>query len=155
MSDLVRQTVATLAYRAGKAIRGAPPNFSTFSIGPSSRTPGQILAHMCDLIDWGLSMANDSEKWNVTSPQSWETDSARFHAALEALDKRLATSEPIGVTESQLFQGPIADALQHTGQLTMLRRLAGSPVRGENYARADIVMGRVSAAQTTPRREFD
>ena len=155
MSDLLRQTVATLAYRAGKALRGAPPNFSTFSVGPSSRTPGQILAHMCDLVDWALSMANDAEKWNVTSPTSWEADATRFHQALEALDKRLAAPEPLGVTESQLFQGPVADALTHTGQLTMLRRLAGSPVRGENYSRADIVMGRVGATQTTPRREFD
>ena len=154
-SSLLRQTVATLAYRAGKAIRNAPADFSSFSVGPSSRTPGQILAHMCDLFDWALSMANGNEKWNVSSPQMWQADSERFHAALEAFDKRLSSKEPLGVSEEQLFQGPIADALTHTGQLTMLRRLAGSPVRGENYARADIVAGRVGAVQTQPRREFD
>jgi hypothetical protein len=155
MRDLLRQTVATLAYRAGKALRGAPTTFSDFSVGPSSRTPGQILAHMCDLLDWGLTMANGNEKWNVSSPAPWERDSARFHAGLDAFDKRLASADELGVSEYQLFQGPIADALTHTGQLTMLRRLAGAPVRGENYARADIVLGRLGSTQTAPRREFD
>ena len=55
----------------------------------------------------------------------------------------------------QLFQGPIADALTHTGQLTMLRRIGGSPIKGENYAQADIVVGRVTDSQTSPHREFD
>jgi hypothetical protein len=54
-----------------------------------------------------------------------------------------------------LFQGPIADALTHVGQLNMLRRTAGSPVRGESYARAEIVRGRVGAEQAAPRFEFD
>ena len=31
------------------------------------------------------------------------------------------------------MQGPVADALTHAGQLAMLRRLAGSPTRGENF----------------------
>jgi hypothetical protein len=37
----------------------------------------------------------------------------------------------------------------------MLRRLAGAPIRGENYSRSDIVAGRVGPEQTAPRREFD
>jgi hypothetical protein len=53
-----------------------------------------------------------------------------------------------------LFQGPIADALNHVGQLAMLRRLAGSPVGGENYAKAEIVVSRFGLEQAKPVREF-
>jgi hypothetical protein len=37
----------------------------------------------------------------------------------------------------------------------MLRRIAGSPVKGESYARAEIVVGRLGPDQIAPKREFD
>ena len=119
-----------------------------------SRTAGQILAHIGDLLDWALSIANGKEAWHDSAPQAWQSDVARFFSGLEKLDARLASDAPLGGTDEQLFQGPIADALTHVGQIAMLRRLAGSPVRGENYMRADIVAGRVGPEQTPPRREF-
>lgn len=59
------------------------------------------------------------------------------------------------MTAEKLMAGPVADALQHIGQLTMLRRLAGTPIKGKNYAKADIAVGRVGKAQRAPRYEFD
>jgi hypothetical protein len=153
--DLLRHTVATLAYRAGKALRDAPPEFAAFAIAPGSRTPGQILAHMGDLLDWGLSMAKGAQRWQNAPLQSWDQDCARFFAALEAFDDYLASDAPLGTSAERLFQGPIADALTHTGQVAMLRRIAGAPVRGENYARAEIALGRVGAEQPRPGFEFD
>jgi hypothetical protein len=152
---MLRHTVATLAYRAAKALRGAPPSFATYQVGPTSRTPAQVLAHMGDLLDWALQLTNGKYVYVETSPQAWDADCARFFAALSAFDARLADPTPLGYSAEVLFQGPIADALQHTGQLTMLRRLAGSPVRGESYAKAEILVGRVGAEQPPPRREFD
>ena len=55
--ELLRHTVATTAYRAGKALRGAPETFGSFRSGEDSRTPGKILAHLGDLFDWALAMA--------------------------------------------------------------------------------------------------
>lgn len=153
--ELLRHTVATLAYRAGKAIREAPPTFGSFAVSPGSRTPGQILSHMCDLFDWGLSMARGAQKWQNTTPQTWDADCDRFFRALEAFDDYLASDEPLGTSVERLFQGPIADAFTHSGQLTMLRRIAGVPIRSENYARAVISRGRVGAEQETPKAEFD
>jgi hypothetical protein len=49
----------------------------------------------------------------------------------------------------------VADSLAHIGQIAMLRRLAGAPVRAENYAKADVSAGRVGPEQTRPRVEFD
>ena len=152
--ELLRHTVATLAYRAGKALRDAPPSFATFAVSPGSRTPEQIVAHMGDLFDWALSMAQGAQKWHDSAPQSWDAECQRFFRALEAFDEYLAGEEPLGTTVERLFQGPVADALTHTGQIGMLRRMAGAPVRGENYARADIARGRVGAEQAAPKAEF-
>lgn len=152
---MLRHTIATVAYRGGKALRDAPPGFSDFRVGPGSRTPGQILAHIGDLFDWGLSLASGAPAWKDSAPQSWEADSARFHDGLAAFDAYLASDAPLECPVEKLFQGPIADALTHVGQIAMLRRLAGAPVKGENYFRAEIVEGRVGPAQTPPRREFD
>ncbi len=153
--EMLRHTVATLAYRAAKALRDAPASFAEFKVGPTSRTPAQILAHMGDLFDWALHLANGAWTWRDTPPQPWDADCARFFTALAAFDARLAQRDALGHSAEILFQGPVADALQHTGQLTMLRRLAGSPVKGESYARAEIVVGRVGAEQAAPKREFD
>lgn len=152
---LLRHTVATLAYRGGKAIRGAPAGFAEFRAGDSTRTPGQILAHIGDLLDWALSKANGAEKWRNSRPAAWDKDSERFFAGLEAFDARLASDGPLGCSPGELFQGPVADALTHVGQICMLRRLAGAPVRGENYARAKIKAGCVGAEQPAAVFEFD
>jgi hypothetical protein len=153
--EFLRHTLATLAYRAGKAVRDAPPTFATTIAGPGSRTPAQILAHMGDLFDWALSMARGQQAWKNSTPLAWNAEVARFFEALARFDEYLASDQPLQTPCAQLFQGPIADALTHTGQLTMLRRIAGFPIKGENYAQADIVAGHVTASQSAPRREFD
>lgn len=150
---LLRHTLATLAYRGGKALRGAPPEFAEFG-GPQARTPAKILAHIGDLLDWALTLANGQQKWRDSPPLPWDQGTARFHAALEALDQRLASGAPLGTSAEGLFQGPIADALTHVGQIAMLRRMAGSPMSGENYFVAQITAGRVGPDQAPPRKEF-
>jgi hypothetical protein len=151
---LLRHTLATLAYRGGKALRGAPPEFAEFRVGDPPRTPGQILAHIGDLLDWALSMAEGSETWHNSRALTCEQGTARFFAALEAFDRRLASNVPAACPAEKLFQGPIADALTHVGQIAMLRRLAGCAMHGENYFVADIAAGRVGAEQAKPVAEF-
>ena len=150
---LLRHTLAALAYRAGKAVRGAPAEFATFRADATSRTPAEILAHMGDLFDWALSIANGKQAWHDSTPLAWAQEVARFFTALEAFDRRLA-EWPSDASIERLFQGPIADALTHTGQLAMLRRMAGCPFRGENYFVADIAAGRVGDEQAAPKKEF-
>lgn len=152
--ELLRHTLATLAYRGGKALRDAPAGFATFQGGEKTRTPGQILAHIGDLLDWALSIAKGKQEWHDSPPLPWEQGTQRFFVALGSLDAYLASGETLQATPEKLFQGPIADALTHVGQIAILRRLAGGPVKGENYYRADIVAGRVGSDQAAPSREF-
>ena len=153
--EMLRHTVATLAYRGGKAIRGAPSGFSAFRCGDTVREPGKILAHIGDLLDWALSMANGKREWHDSAPQVWDRDVDRFFRALKAFDDYLASDQPLQAPVEKLFQGPIADALSHVGQIAMLRRVSGTPIRGENYFAADITTGRVGPEQSLPKREFD
>ena len=153
--QLLRHTVATLAYRGGKAVRGAPAEFAEFHAGEKIRTPGQILAHVGDLLDWALSLARGKQEWRDSTPLPWDQEVTRFFNALQAFDDCLGSSLPLATPAEKIFQGPIADALTHVGQIAMLRRLAGAPVRGENYFRAAITTGRVGSDQAVPAREFD
>lgn len=153
--ELLRHTIATVAYRGGKAIRDTTDAFAAYKPVEGTRSPAQILAHVGDLYDWALSIARGAQSWNDSTPLPWEQEKTRFFDALARFDAFLASTEPIACAPEQLFQGPIADSLTHVGQLTMLRRMAGVQMRSENYFRADIVAGRVGAEQTAARREFD
>lgn len=150
--ELLRHTLATLAYRASRALEDAPATFATFE--GCGRQPAQILAHMGDLFDWALSVAEGSERWHNSVPLRWSDEKARFFIALDAFDHYLASDAPLHATAEALFQGPIADALTHTGQLAMMRRLADSPTRGENFFVASIVVGQVGAAQPAAVQPF-
>ncbi len=152
---MLRHTLATLAYRGGKAVHNAPASFADQTVGPGSRNALAILAHIGDLLDWSLGLAEGVHRWTTAVPGSWDSEVDRFHAGLERLDRRVADASPLGCTPEQLFQGPIADALTHVGQITMLRRQADAPIRAENYFRAEIVAGRVGADQSERRVEFD
>jgi hypothetical protein len=153
--DMLRHTLATLAYRAAKSLANAPERFARFRTLETSRTPDQILAHLGDLFDWALRVAKGDFTYTEAIPLSWEREVARFFASLKAFDDYLASDAPLAIPAEQIFQGPIADALTHVGQLSMLRRMAGAPIRGESYVRAEIVAGRVGPIQSTVRFEFD
>lgn len=153
--EFLRHTIATLAYRCGKAINNAPENFINFNISESSRTPGEILAHIGDLLDWTLRLAKGESGGLNSKPLEWEKETERFFSLLAALDLFLASDAPLMQPAEKLFQGPVADALTHTGQISMLKRLAESPVKGENYFKADIIIGRVGKEQSGIKFEFD
>ena len=152
---LLRHTVATVAYRGGKAVRGAPASFASFSPDGSARTPVKILAHIGDLYDWALSQAKGAEAWHNSTPLAWDREVERFFATLQRFDDYLASDAPLAADAEKIFQGAIADSLTHVGQLAMLRRLSGAKMKSENYSRAEIVAGRVGVEQTPAKREFE
>jgi hypothetical protein len=81
MEDLLRHTLATVAYRGGKALRGAPAEFADYRSAPEGRTPVEILAHIGDLFDWALKLADGKHEWHNASPLPWDHEVARFFGA--------------------------------------------------------------------------
>jgi hypothetical protein len=152
--DLLRHCLATIAYRAGKVVRDVPPSFAKFQPPENARTPEQILAHMGDLQDWALAMVSGDPAWKDSHSLPWEQEVERFFAAVKRFDEYLAGNEAMHASPEKLFQGPVADTLNHVGQIAMLRRMAGVPIKGENYFKADIAVGRVGTQQTAPKHEF-
>ena len=151
---MLRHALATMVYRVSKIFRDAPVDFGTFRIREESRTPVEIVAHMGDLFDWALSMAKGRETWRDSVPQNWDGEVARFYVAVKAFDSFLSESSTLACSHERLFQGPIADALTHVGQLALLRHVVGFPIGGENYFKAEITIGRVGPEQAAPRKEF-
>ena len=153
--DLLRHTVATLAYRAEKVLRDSPAAFAETRISAVSRTPLEVLSHMGDLVEWARRMAEGEYVWSPQPAADWNEASDRFFRGLLSLDEAIATSPLEKFSADVIFQGPIADALTHVGQLSMIRGTLGVPVRPESYARAEIQVGRVGRDQSTSRKEFE
>ena len=149
---LLRHVLGTIAYRGGKTLRDAPVHFAAFKAGDTTRTPAEIVAHVGDLFEWALSAVRGAQQWKESGQLAWDAEVGRFFETLGRLDAYLASDAPLGAPAEQLFQGPLADALTHVGQLALLRRLGGASVRAENYFKADIASGRVGAVQSPPRR---
>jgi hypothetical protein len=150
--ELLRHTLATVAYRAARALEGAPDHFAGFA--GAGRMPVQILSHMGDLFEWALSAAMGQERWRATQPRPWAEEQQRFSESLQTFDAFLATGGPLHASVERLLQGPVADALTHVGQLAMLRRLSGSPTHGESFFDSDIKAGQVGADQPAAVRPF-
>lgn len=160
--EFTRHTVATLAYRGAKILRTAPPDFGSVRAGDEStrgRSALQILAHVNDLLDWTARLVAGAPDWRAawqsSAPQSWDHEVQRFFEALQRVDAALASGATPTISFERLFQGPISDAFTHVGQLSMLRRLAGAPVRSEVMILSEIVAGRIGPEQAPPVREFD
>ena len=140
MSDaygLLQHYLATLAYRTQKALSDAPENFASFRAGHGVRSPGEILQHMTTLLRYTQGCFMETSASRATDH---DNDIAQFHRAIEQLAGTLHSMTPPrgGLSLEQLLQGPLADAMTHAGQLTMLRRMAGSPVAPESFIDADI-----------------
>ena len=153
---LLRHMLATIAYRGGKTIRGAPEEFASFRAEGSLNTPVLLLAHIGDLIEWAHRWCHGEEQsYKISEPLEWNSEVKRFYSSLESFDQYLASGGTLRTDLEAMFQAPIADALTHIGQLALLRRMAGDPVPGEAYRLAEIVAGRVGPEQAKPGREFE
>ena len=137
--DLMRHFLATLAYRARKAISGAPAGFAQFD--GAEKPPTVILSHMGDLLAWAISWFSE-QRWKPANQIDWDQNVTRFFALLKELDALLASGAPVRChSDERMLQGPLADAMTHVGQLAMLRRMAGAPTQAENFAEAPVAIG--------------
>jgi hypothetical protein len=142
--DVLRHVIATVAYRGGIAVSGAQEDFAVFRIHEGVRTPGEILAHIGDLLEGSLYLLKGELVYLTSSPLPWDQEVSRFFSAAGRLDAYLESGAPLACPVEKLIQGPVGDALTHIGQIAMLRRVAGNPVRAESYFTAEIIPGMVN-----------
>ncbi|HJT28910.1 MAG TPA: hypothetical protein VJ784_15975 [Pyrinomonadaceae bacterium] len=142
--EVLRHMVATVAYRGGIAVVDAPESFTSFRAQETTRTPGEILAHIGDLLEGSLYLLKGEMVFLTSTPLPWKEEVTRFFSAVKNLDSFLASEAPLACPVEKLVQGPIGDALAHVGQIVILRRMSGHPIRPAAYFTAEIVAGEVS-----------
>lgn len=144
-TDLLRHFLATLSYRTTSVIKDAPSHFPTLDIGKSARKPIEILNHMTFLMGYVIHCYNGIDLDDFRHLKSWELEKNCFYETLERLDQILSKGvTPSTRTVEQLIQGPFSDAMTHVGQLTLMRRLADSPLSYENFMESNIIKGVLS-----------
>ena len=147
---LLQHFLAALAYRTQKALRGAPAGFADFRAADKVRTPKELVWHMTGVIGYARTMLHGGRFEPPALPTLGE-EVERFHATVRALHEDFANDAlEARISDEQLLQGPLADAMTHAGQLAMLRRLHGVPVPSENFIFAAIDTDRVGADQPEP-----
>lgn len=135
---VLRHYLAVLKYRCAMAIDDVPNHYPTLEVGSGVRTPLEILHHMNQVLGFAISVINQETNLNLQQ-KPWEEEVKQFYMVLELLDKHISNGLPDRdrIVE-KLLQGPLSDVMTHVGQLSMMRRLAGSPVQGDNFFEADI-----------------
>jgi hypothetical protein len=93
-----------------------PKGFAGHRAGHSTRSPLELVGHLGDLMEWACQLAEGRWTWSAEAIGDWERDVARFFAGLGRLDAQLAAGAP-KYAATVIFQGPVADALTHVGQL--------------------------------------
>jgi len=142
--EVLRHMVATVAYRGGLAVVDAPESFAVFKAHETTRTPGELLAHIGDLLEGSHYLLKGEMIYLTSTPLPWKEEVKRFFSAVKTLDSYLASEAPLACPVERLVQGPIGDALTHVGQIVMLRRMSGNPIRPAAYFTAEIVAGEVN-----------
>jgi len=150
--QVLRHYLASIAYHAQKAIRGAPADYWEFSPGNQVRTPEAILRHMTSVLGYARTFFIGGA-YRAEPLPNIQAEISRFHQILDDLSKLLDSNSSLqGINELQLLQGPLSDVMTHIGQLSVLRRLHGNPVPPENFIYADISAARLGKDQPEPRR---
>ena len=148
-SEMLRHFLASITYRATKAIKNVPETYPAHDLGKGVKTPLRILHHITGVLTYAHSFFEHYDTTHI-DVKSWDAEVGEFYSILSKLDKSIQEKKPKEVTEEQLLQGPLSDAMTHIGQLSMLRRLADSPLPSENFIFADVRKGAVGPNQPDP-----
>lgn len=140
-NEFLVHSVRALAYRTEKALRDAPDDFLDFTPGRGVRTTRELLAHMSDVLAFtrGRLEGEAAPGGPDSRPLPGEQEIGRFRDMTRAVAALLSEGETLEEdVAKRLLQGPLADVMTHAGQLAMFRRLAGSPIAGENFYAANL-----------------
>jgi len=141
-NEYIRHSLATIAYRFQKSVSRSSNEFGSFNLGHGSRNPAEIVNHIYQVLKATKDFIQDG-KFDKENPEnlSFKLEIERFNAELHELDRVLAGNN-LGLDFSKrLLQGPIADILTHIGQISMMSRLNGNSIDGEDFASAPIKVG--------------
>jgi hypothetical protein len=141
-NEYLRHTLSTIAYRFQKAVKNVEVDFGDFSAGRESRTPNEIINHMYQVLNAArIYILEERPYKELPEKLNLKSEIARFNLELKNIDNVLAERD-LGIDYTKrLLQGPFSDILTHIGQISMLSRLNGNPIEGEDFSSASITTG--------------
>lgn len=138
---IMRHLVATIAYRSTLALKDPPEGFADQRLAEGAMSAIELVNHMAMVLGYFRSRLTDGgrEPFDLTE---WDVEVERFFQVLNDIDVALASGAELGEGEDlKMLQGPLVDTCTHIGQLSMLRRAAGSPVPATNFIKAEVTLG--------------
>jgi hypothetical protein len=152
-TTLMRHAIATLAYRASRVLTATPSGFEGFDAGQGVMTPKKMLNHMSTILAYAHAQLMSEDFQRPTEVDEWSMEVDRFFETLTLLDRAVESGMRADAdTVLRMLQGPMLDVATHIGQLSMLRRLAGSPTPKDHYIKAAVTIGRTGKDQPPPAR---
>lgn len=138
-NPILRHTLTTIQYRFDKSVSLVSADFGEFEIGSGCRTPKSLINHMYAVLH-GMAVFLNTEQRVVDSPTilGFEEEVLRFKKEIDMADKALSVRVLDVLYSQKLIQGPLSDILTHIGQLSMLSRLSGNPIPGEDFSAATL-----------------
>jgi len=136
----LRHVVAGVRFRFVHVCEDAPDDFAAVSMGEGARTVLELTDHLTQLAKFSVQVFVP-ETARELEDVPWDASYQRFLDALADLDDALAhraISPASPMTLAQMLHGPLLDMATHIGQIALLRRAAGSPVRRVRYWQADV-----------------
>ena len=141
---ILRHLVATIAFRASRALRDTPEDFESVRLAEGGMTARELLLHLSNVMSFALATVSGTERIRHDAVK-WPQEVERFYSLLAQIDTRLAEGASVlAGMDLKLVQGPLADALTHVGQLHAMRRMTGSPVPPTNYIQVEVQAGRIA-----------
>ena len=138
---LMRHLVATIAYRSKLVLNDPPEGFADQRLAEGAMSAIELVNHMAMVLGYCRARLTQGERvpFDLTT---WDEEVERFYQVLNDIDASLASGAQLGEGEDlKMVQGPLADTCAHIGQLSTLRRAAGSPVTGTNFIKAEVTVG--------------
>lgn len=138
-NGVVMRLLDGLGYRFQWATEGLTAEDAAFTPGQGCMTIGELAEHVWGLVNW-VHISMLGEGLGESPAPDIETGRRQICRMLYALrtyvsaidQESLFAIEINGLPFWHIVNGPLSDALTHTGQIALLRRLNGNPVPKHN-----------------------
>jgi len=121
-SEFLRHTLSTISYRFKKSVENTENDFGNFSVGKGSRTPNEIINHMCFILR-ATRVYLIKKRWEreALKRMNLNLEMERFNSELQNIDNVIGEKDLESNYTKLLLQGPFLDILTHIGQISMLK----------------------------------
>ena len=152
-AKIIMRMTDALAFRYRWATHNIPQSIADFTPSPACMTLNQLFQHIYKLSNWTREFFTGSPSNPPSNSPSQNPDPSQMTLAeltaqtLNALAllhnhlEKTTDAQLAKITDAEntpllyMINGPIADALTHTGQIITWRKLANSPPPSPNYFR--------------------